>query len=113
MTSPYNLGPSVQSRMILSRYSLSAMPSARAATLAERTVRLTRLAMSSRPGPGRPSGSRTARPSVSWAALTGVERTIRATRTRQTIRQVKNLLRRLHAVGPPLSARSSDRFSTR
>ena len=40
--------------MILSRYSPSVMPSARAATLAERTVRLARLATSSRPGSGRP-----------------------------------------------------------
>jgi hypothetical protein len=32
----YHLGLSVQSRMILSRYSPSVMPSARAATLAER-----------------------------------------------------------------------------
>src|SRR6266568_414337 len=61
----YHPGLSVQSRMILSRYSPSVMPSARAATLAERTVRLARLATSSRPGSGRPSGSRTARPSVS------------------------------------------------
>src|SRR6266487_839585 len=61
----YHPGLSVQSRMILSRYSPSVMPSARAATLAERTVRLARLAMSSRPGSGRPSGSRSARPSAS------------------------------------------------
>ncbi len=33
------------------------------------------------------------------AALIDVERTTQATRTRQTIRQVKNLLRRLHAAG--------------
>ena len=36
---------------------------------------------------------------TAWAALTDVERTTPATRTRQTARQVKNLLRRLHAAG--------------
>lgn len=36
---------------------------------------------------------------TAWAALIDVERTTQATRTRQTIRQVKNLLRRLHAAG--------------
>jgi hypothetical protein len=36
---------------------------------------------------------------TAWAALIDVERTTRATRTRQTIRQVKNLLRRLPAAG--------------
>jgi hypothetical protein len=34
---------------------------------------------------------------TAWAALAGVERTTAATRTRQTIRQVQNLLRRLGA----------------
>jgi hypothetical protein len=34
---------------------------------------------------------------TAWAALVDVERTTHATRTRQTIRQVRNLLRRLHA----------------
>jgi hypothetical protein len=37
---------------------------------------------------------------TAWAALVDVERTTPATRTRQTIRQVKNLLRRLRAAGP-------------
>jgi DDE superfamily endonuclease len=36
---------------------------------------------------------------TAWAALVDVERTTAATRTRQTARQVKNLLRRLHAAG--------------
>jgi hypothetical protein len=36
---------------------------------------------------------------TAWAALIDVERTARATRTRQTIRQVTNLLRRLGASG--------------
>jgi hypothetical protein len=36
---------------------------------------------------------------TAWAALIDVERTTPATRTRQTARQVKNLLRRLHAAG--------------
>jgi hypothetical protein len=36
---------------------------------------------------------------TAWAALIDVERTTQATRTRQTIAQVKNLLRRLHAAG--------------
>jgi hypothetical protein len=36
---------------------------------------------------------------TAWAALVDVERTTPATRTRQTIGQVKNLLRRLHAAG--------------
>jgi hypothetical protein len=36
---------------------------------------------------------------TAWAALIDVERTTQATRTHQTIRQVKNLLRRLHAAG--------------
>ena len=36
---------------------------------------------------------------TAWAALIDVERTTPATRTRQTIRQVKNLLRRLRRVG--------------
>jgi hypothetical protein len=36
---------------------------------------------------------------TAWAALIDVERTTQATRTRQTIRQVKNLLRRLPAAG--------------
>ena len=36
---------------------------------------------------------------TAWAALIDVERTTAATRTRQTTRQVKNLLRRLHAAG--------------
>ena len=36
---------------------------------------------------------------TAWAALADVERTTPATRTRQTARQVKNLLRRLHAAG--------------
>jgi hypothetical protein len=36
---------------------------------------------------------------TAWAALIDVERTTKATRTRQTIRQVKNLLRRLHEAG--------------
>jgi DDE superfamily endonuclease len=36
---------------------------------------------------------------TAWAALTDVERTTPATRTRQTIAQVKNLLRRLHTAG--------------
>src|SRR6266566_3702223 len=37
---------------------------------------------------------------TAWAALVDAERTTPATRTRQTARQVKNLLRRLHAAGP-------------
>ena len=36
---------------------------------------------------------------TAWAALVDLERTTPATRTRQTARQVKNLLRRLHAAG--------------
>ena len=36
---------------------------------------------------------------TAWAALIDVERTTQAARTHQTIRQVKNLLRRLHAAG--------------
>ena len=36
---------------------------------------------------------------TAWAALVDVERTTHATRTRQTIRQVRNLLRRLDAAG--------------
>jgi hypothetical protein len=36
---------------------------------------------------------------TAWAALIDAERTTPATRAHQTIRQVKNLLRRLHAVG--------------
>jgi len=36
---------------------------------------------------------------TAWAALADVERTTPAARTRQTARQVKNLLRRLHAAG--------------
>ena len=36
---------------------------------------------------------------TAWAALIDVERATQATRTRQTIGQVKNLLRRLHAAG--------------
>jgi hypothetical protein len=36
---------------------------------------------------------------TAWAALIDVEHTTQATRTRQTIRQVRNLLRRLHAAG--------------
>jgi hypothetical protein len=36
---------------------------------------------------------------TAWAALVDVERTTKAARTRQTVRQVKNLLRRLHAAG--------------
>ena len=36
---------------------------------------------------------------TAWAALADVERTTQATRTRQTARQVKNLLRRLQAAG--------------
>ena len=36
---------------------------------------------------------------TAWAALVDVERTTPATRTRQTARQVKNLLRRLHTAG--------------
>jgi len=36
---------------------------------------------------------------TAWAALVDVERTTPATRTAQTARQVKNLLRRLHAAG--------------
>jgi hypothetical protein len=36
---------------------------------------------------------------TAWAALIDVERTTAATRTRQTARQVNNLLRRLHAAG--------------
>ena len=36
---------------------------------------------------------------TAWAALVDAERTTAATRTRQTIRQVQNLLRRLHAAG--------------
>lgn len=36
---------------------------------------------------------------TAWAALIDVERTTKATRTRQTIRQVRNLLRRLRAAG--------------
>jgi hypothetical protein len=36
---------------------------------------------------------------TAWAALIDVERTTPATRTRQTARQVRNLLRRLHAAG--------------
>src|SRR6266567_4268416 len=38
---------------------------------------------------------------TAWAALVDVERTTHATRTRQTIRQVRNLLRRLHADSGP------------
>ena len=37
---------------------------------------------------------------TAWAALVDAERTTPATRTRQTIRQVTNLLRRLHAAAP-------------
>src|SRR5207249_6983446 len=37
---------------------------------------------------------------TAWAALVDAERTTPATRTRQTPRPVKNLLRRLHAAGP-------------
>jgi hypothetical protein len=37
---------------------------------------------------------------TAWAALVDVERTTAATRTHRTIRQVQNLLRRLHPVGP-------------
>jgi hypothetical protein len=37
---------------------------------------------------------------TAWAALVDVERTTPATRTRQTARQVQNLLRRLPAAGP-------------
>ena len=37
---------------------------------------------------------------TAWAALVDVERTTPATRTQQTARQVRNLLRRLHAAGP-------------
>src|SRR5712671_6005632 len=37
---------------------------------------------------------------TAWAALVDAERTTPAARTRQTARQVKNLLRRLHAAGP-------------
>jgi hypothetical protein len=37
---------------------------------------------------------------TAWAALVDVERTTPATRTAQTARQVKNLLRRLEAAGP-------------
>ena len=37
---------------------------------------------------------------TAWAALVDVERTTAATRTRQTIRQVQNLLRRLGAAAP-------------
>ena len=36
---------------------------------------------------------------TAWAALVDVERTTPATRTRQTARQVRNLLRRLHTAG--------------
>ncbi|MFI5068846.1 MAG: transposase, partial [Streptosporangiales bacterium] len=36
---------------------------------------------------------------TAWAALVDVERTTPATRTQQTARQVRNLLRRLHAAG--------------
>ena len=36
---------------------------------------------------------------TAWAALVDVERTTPATRTRQTVRQVRNLLRRLRAAG--------------
>ncbi len=36
---------------------------------------------------------------TAWAALIDVERTTQATRTRQTVRQVKHLLRRLRAAG--------------
>src|SRR5271165_2797778 len=36
---------------------------------------------------------------TAWTALIDVERTTKATRTSQTARQVKNLLRRLHAAG--------------
>jgi hypothetical protein len=36
---------------------------------------------------------------TAWAALVDVERTAPATRTAQTARQVRNLLRRLHAAG--------------
>jgi hypothetical protein len=36
---------------------------------------------------------------TAWAALTGVERTTPADRTRQTARQIRNLLRRLRAAG--------------
>ena len=36
---------------------------------------------------------------TAWAALAGVQRTTHATRTRQTIRQVQNLLRRLSPAG--------------
>jgi hypothetical protein len=36
---------------------------------------------------------------TAWAALIDVERTTKAARTRQTVRQVTNLLRRLHAAG--------------
>jgi len=36
---------------------------------------------------------------TAWAALVDVERTTQATRTRQTARQVRNLLRRLRAAG--------------
>jgi DDE superfamily endonuclease len=36
---------------------------------------------------------------TAWTAVIDVERTARATRTRQTARQVMNLLRRLHAAG--------------
>ena len=41
---------------------------------------------------------------TAWAALIDVERTTPATRTRQTARQVNNLLRRLHAAGAPAAA---------
>ena len=42
---------------------------------------------------------------TAWAALVDVGRTTPATRTRQTIRQVKNLLRRLQAAGAMAAAR--------
>src|SRR2546430_4489113 len=42
---------------------------------------------------------------TAWAALVDVERTTAATRTRQTIRQAKNLLRRLEAAGGAGGAR--------
>ena len=44
---------------------------------------------------------------TAWAALVDVERTTPATRTRQTARQVKNLLRRLQAAGRRRRARGA------
>src|SRR5229473_3580778 len=82
---------------------LAGVPAGQAAAVREACARWTRLrfAIDATPYPRPDAGCSPARGHLrtAWTALADVERTTAGTRTAQTIRQIRNLLRRLHAAG--------------